>query len=261
MRWSATGSPGHVEGVSMRTENFDCAKEAFAFIGDLERLNTVDEVIESLERSLALFGFDKFILTGLPHPQQRLEQMAVLGKPPTDWLKLYMANDYVRVDPVVRMCRRTVHPFEWSEAPYNSEIEPRAAEVMNRAADFRMARGFCLPIHGATGYEACVSMSGTHLDLSARTRPAIHLMALYAFERVRQILGPDTFKPDDPLTSREKEVLMWSATGKSASEVGEILSITKRTVDEHSVRAARKLRAQNKMHAVVKALQHRLIEI
>jgi LuxR family quorum sensing-dependent transcriptional regulator len=49
--------------------------------------------------------------------------------------------------------------------------------------------------------------------------------------------------------------------GKSAFEVGEILGISKRTVDEHSVRAARKLRAQNKVHAIVKALQHRLIDI
>jgi LuxR family quorum sensing-dependent transcriptional regulator len=86
-------------------------------------------------------------------------------------------------------------------------------------------------------------------------------MALYAFERVRQILGPEKLQGDNPLTAREKEVLKWSAIGKSASEVGEILSITKRTVDEHSVRAARKLRAQNKTHAVVKALQHRLIDV
>jgi LuxR family transcriptional regulator, quorum-sensing system regulator BjaR1 len=252
---------GSVKSASMRTENFDCAQEAFAFIENLERLTTIDGVMDSLEQSLALFGFENFVLTGLPHPQQRFEQMIVVRRLPAGWFEVYVANDYVRVDPVVRMCHRTVHPFAWHEAPYNSEFEPRAAEVMNRASDFRMPRGFCLPIHGATGYEACLSMSGVNLDLSARTKPAVHLMALYAFERVRQIVGPDAFNGDNPLTSREKEVLTWSAVGKSASEVGEILSITKRTVDEHSVRAARKLRAQNKMHAVVKALQHRLIDI
>lgn len=245
----------------MRTENFDCAREAFAFVENLERLNTVDEVIDSLERSLALFGFENFILTGLPHPQQRFETMVVLRKIPGAWFEVYAAQDYVRVDPVIRMCRKTVHPFEWDEAPFNADVEPRAAEVMNRAKEFRLARGFCVPIHSATGHEACLSLSGVHLDLNARTKPAIHLMAMYTYERIRQIVGPDMFKSDNPLTSREKEVLTWSAIGKSASEVGEILSIAKRTVDEHSVRAARKLRAQNKMHAVVKALQHRLIDI
>jgi LuxR family quorum sensing-dependent transcriptional regulator len=245
----------------MPTENFDCAREAFSFIENLDRLNTIDDVLNSLELSLGVFGFENFVLTGLPNPQQRFEKMVVLRKLPMGWFELYASKDYVRVDPVVRMCRKTVHPFEWAEAPYNVDIEPRAAEVMHRATDFRLARGFCLPIHGTTGYEACLSMSGVHLDLSARTKPAIHLMAIYAYERIRQIIGPEMFKSDNPLTSRETEVLKWSAMGKSASEVGEILSITKRTVDEHSVRAARKLRAQNKMHAVAKALQHRLIDL
>src|SRR5262245_35047982 len=45
----------------MRTEKFDCAHEAFTFIENLERLQTVDEVISSLEGSLALFGFENFI--------------------------------------------------------------------------------------------------------------------------------------------------------------------------------------------------------
>ena len=245
----------------MRKDSFDCAREAFAFIEDLERLDSIEDVISSLESSLALFGFENFILSGLPNPQQRLEPMVILHKWPTGWFELYAGKDYVRVDPVVRMCRKTVHPFEWSEARYDIEIEPRAAEVMNRATDYHMPGGFCIPIHGSTGYEACLSMSGTQLDLSARTKPAIHLMALYAFERVRQIIGAEKMQGGNPLTPREAEVLKWSAIGKSASEVGEILSIAKRTVDEHSVRAARKLRAQNKMHAVVKALQHRLIDV
>jgi LuxR family transcriptional regulator, quorum-sensing system regulator BjaR1 len=159
------------------------------------------------------------------------------------------------------MARRSKRPHVKSQAPYDAELEPRAAEVMNRATEFRMPGGFCLPIHGAGGYEACLSMSGTHLDLSPRTKPAIHLMALYAFERVRQIIGADHMQAKNPLTAREQEVLKWSAMGKPASEVGEILGISKRTVDEHSVRTARKLQAQNKVHAIVKALQHRLIDI
>jgi LuxR family quorum sensing-dependent transcriptional regulator len=248
-------------GAGMRSENFDSAKKAFAFIETLDGLETIDDVIGALEASLGLFGFENFILTGLPHPQQRFEQMVVLRKWPMGWFEIYAGEDYVRVDPVIRMCRNTLYPFEWSEAPYDAETEPRAAEVMNRATEFKMPRGFCLPIHGLSGYEACLSMSGVHLDLDARTKPAIHLMALYAFERVRQIVGPDRFNGDNPLTQREQEVLQWTAVGKPASEVGEILSISKRTVDEYSVRAARKLRAQNKTHAVVKALQHRLIKL
>jgi len=63
------------------------------------------------------------------------------------------------------------------------------------------------------------------------------------------------------LTSREKEVLTWVARGKSAWEIGEILDIAKRTVDEHAQTAVRKLGAMNRTHAVALAVRDRIISI
>ena len=61
------------------------------------------------------------------------------------------------------------------------------------------------------------------------------------------------------LTPREREVLWWAAQGKSAWEIGEILHISKRTVDEHIQTATRKLGAVNRTQAVATALRERLI--
>lgn len=61
------------------------------------------------------------------------------------------------------------------------------------------------------------------------------------------------------LTVRETEVLGWVARGKSAWEVGEILHIGKRTVDEHVRTAVQKLGACNRTHAVAIALRDRII--
>jgi DNA-binding CsgD family transcriptional regulator len=61
------------------------------------------------------------------------------------------------------------------------------------------------------------------------------------------------------LTPREREVLCWAAQGKSATQIGTILHITKRTVDEHTHNAVRKLGAANRTQAVAIALQERLI--
>jgi LuxR family quorum sensing-dependent transcriptional regulator len=63
------------------------------------------------------------------------------------------------------------------------------------------------------------------------------------------------------LTPRENEVLRWVAKGKSAWEIGEILNITKRTVDEHVQTAIRKLGAMNRTHAVAIAFRDGLIEL
>jgi DNA-binding CsgD family transcriptional regulator len=61
------------------------------------------------------------------------------------------------------------------------------------------------------------------------------------------------------LTLREREVLWWAAQGKSALDIGAILDITKRTVDEHIQNAARRLGASNRTQAVAIALRERLI--
>ncbi|MGO4573175.1 LuxR family transcriptional regulator [Microvirga sp. 2TAF3] len=238
---------------------FNHAKEAFVFIESLDRLTTPQGVIDAMERSFTLFGFENFIMTGLPHPEQRIEGLVLLKKWPVEWYQLYIRRNYDRNDPVIRLCRQTVQPFEWAEAPYDAEIQPRAAEVMNGASEFGMQEGYCLPVHGLSGYEACLSMSGRHLDLTSRTKPAIHLMAMYAFERVRQILSPPI--RTNPLTAREQETLRWAAVGKSALDTSEILGVTERTITAHIASACQKLNATNKTHAVARALQHRLIQI
>ena len=130
---------------------------------------------------------------------------------------------------------------------------------MRRAADFRMARGFIVPIHGHSGFDSAVSLGGVDLDLNPRSKPAIHLMAMYAFDRVRRLLKPGNDEPCK-LTPREKEVLAWSSRGKSAWEVGEIINITQRTVEQHLENARRKLGAMNGTHAVALAIRNRSID-
>jgi LuxR family quorum sensing-dependent transcriptional regulator len=48
---------------------------------------------------------------------------------------------------------------------------------------------------------------------------------------------------------------------KTAWEIGEILNIAKRTVDEHAQTAIRKLGAANRTQAVALAIRDRLLDI
>ena len=63
------------------------------------------------------------------------------------------------------------------------------------------------------------------------------------------------------LSAREREVIAWTAQGKTARQIGEILGITKRTVDHHTQRAEHKLSANNKTHAVALAIHYGIIKI
>ena len=63
------------------------------------------------------------------------------------------------------------------------------------------------------------------------------------------------------LSDREREVLGWVAQGKSAWEIGVILGISKRTVDEHVRVVCQKLSASNRTQAVAIAVRDGEIEV
>ena len=56
------------------------------------------------------------------------------------------------------------------------------------------------------------------------------------------------------LTEREKEVLLWSALGKTSADTAEILQISRETVETYIKSSIEKLGATNRTHAVVRAI-------
>lgn len=65
---------------------------------------------------------------------------------------------------------------------------------------------------------------------------------------------------DSVLGKREVETLTWAARGKTSLEIGQILGLSKRTVDFHIENARNKLGVATRMQAVVKATRGQLIE-
>jgi LuxR family quorum sensing-dependent transcriptional regulator len=232
-------------------------QEAFEFIDGLDALTTTEAVMDRMHHVISGYGFETSLFTGLPHPGQYFGNVG-LGMP-AEWFKVYNEGRFVHADPVIRHLRRTVRPFEWTDLCYDREAEPRAAQLMRLRADFGFGRALVVPVPGPASSIAGVSMSGPDPELNAQSRPAIHLMALYAFDRAANLrVAP---RPKPFLTAREREVLSWIAAGKSAWEIGETLNIAKRTVDEHAQAAARKLGAATRTQAVALAIRDRFISI
>jgi LuxR family quorum sensing-dependent transcriptional regulator len=218
------------------------------------------EVAEAFQRVASHFGVEHFVVTDIPVGDQRFERAVLLRRLPPGWFECYARKDFVRVDPVIRLCRSTTAIFDWTEAPYDREREPRSHEVMTSAVEFGLVRGLSLPIHGLDGLETCFSVSGKAPEFNGRTRPALHLMMMYTYERIRQIIQRASVA-ENPLTPREREVLCWAANGKSAAETGDIMAITERTVNAHASSAMAKLDACSRTQAVVRAMQRRYIHL
>jgi LuxR family transcriptional regulator, quorum-sensing system regulator BjaR1 len=234
---------------------FDPGRAAFDFIDEIASLTDQRAVIDRMGRELARFGFSAWVITGLPSSGGRLEEMMLLNGWDPVWSSYYFANNLIKDDPVGAHCFRSIGPFEWKDAPYNAETWPAAKRIMDAAADVGMRHGFCVPIHTFAGFQSVVSMAGEHVDLSPNAKRALHLMSIYAHDKAASVVR----RPHAPypclLSKREKEVLSWTAAGKTAWEVSRILGISEATVVHHLKAAARKFETPNRVATVVAALR------
>jgi LuxR family transcriptional regulator, quorum-sensing system regulator BjaR1 len=237
-------------------------KSAFDTIDRIKNAKHIDDVSGILKKTAATFGFNCFLITGVPLPGETLAQHVVLSGWSPEWMERYNKNDYVHVDPVANQIRRSARPFRWSDVSYDTRKQHRGHVVMMEAKDCGMRDGYTVPIYGYDGYQACVTMGGDPVAVSDRELCALHLISLVGFSVARDLAAPRVSKAAfnlPTLTEREAEILKWCSIGKTAWEIGSILSISERTVESHLKSISFKLNVGNRTHAVALALRSGII--
>ncbi|MEM9029429.1 MAG: LuxR family transcriptional regulator [Pseudomonadota bacterium] len=242
----------------------DTTSETLHFVGQLKNASDTTSVFRTLTEAVSKFGFQHFLVTGVPLPGQTLSSQVLLSGWPTEWYYRYNDNDYVTHDPVARLIVRSTKPFAWSSLDARTNASKLSRQVMNEASEFGMADGFTVPIYGYNGYQACVTMSADRVvDLSAEEQNAIYLISLVAFSAAKALITgtPNDEDGDDDitLTEREREIIGWVSVGKTNWEVSKILSLSEKTVEKYLASIARKVGAVNRAHTVAELLRRRVI--
>lgn len=166
------------------------------------------------------------------------------------------------IDPVMQHCKRQSVPIVWDQETYASR---GAGELWEVQARFGYRTGIALALHLPEGRHFVLGMdrnAALPSEASALTRMVadIQLFAVHALDAALRVLLPPEQQLEQPhLTPRELECLRWTMDGKTAWEVGTILSITERTAVLHLNNAMHKLGCNNKHQAVLKALRMGLI--
>lgn len=248
----------------MSAATVDYARSAFDLIDELDRVTTAEQVGDRLGSALSSLGYSAFLITGVPEPPARVEPHFMLNGLPQGYAEHYARENYYVDDPVAAWCRRSMDPFEWSEAPFDPSTWPRAAEVMNVASEFGMRRGFCVPIATRHGIQSCVTMAGEQPNFDPQAKRAAQFLGLYAHAKslaLSEMVEKTRRHAEGNLTDREREALSWTAAGKSSWEISVILGVSERTVNWFIANAGRKLGAVNRTQAVVNAIRTGAIAI
>ena len=183
---------------------------------------------------------------------------------PEKWARRYTGQDYGAIDPVVNAAGRSLLPFVWDAGEINTFATKVQRKFLAESAEFGIHSGVTIPIHGRANEFATFSVTTDEKrrdirKLFAERQNQLLPMALHFHVAANTRSGPKKESAPVRLTPRERECLLWTARGKSAWEVGEILNIAERTVVFHLTNAMHKLDVNSKMYAVVKAIMSGLI--
>ncbi len=167
-----------------------------------------------------------------------------------------------RLDPVMQHCKRRSMPIIWSQDTY---VEHGLGDKWEEQARHGYGYGIALALHMPEGRHFFLGVDrdrppSRDPDVLTRIVADLQLFAVHAHEAALRILIPAMPAPGVPsLTPRELETLRWTMEGKTAWEVGTLLSISERTAALHVNNATHKLGCVNKHQAVLRALRLGLI--
>lgn len=178
---------------------------------------------------------------------------------PPKWSELYHDQALFTIDPVFMKCMRSVMPAIWHEE--ESLADDTGRKFFAMAREHGLAAGITVPVHARNGGFGSLGLVFGKDDPETRHRIAaistdVLILAFHAYTNLRRVTGSEKVSQDTlpHLTPREKEVLRWTASGKTVWEISTILTISERTAKQHLDNVFRKLEVHNKYHAVAEAV-------
>ena len=148
--------------------------------------------------------------------------------------------------------RQSSEPFIWNEALF-SEVPELWADLQARGIQHGWSQSTLHEPGGIGMLSLCRSTPITEQDLQTRLQH-MQWLALLAHKAFSKLIRARIASNAPSLTERELEVLRWTADGKSAQDIAEILLLSKNTVDFHIRNSINKLDVPNKTAAVVRAV-------
>ncbi len=206
--------------------------------------------------------FERFsAILVVDHPIGGSDFISVQNAPP-GFSDIFNDPRLGKKDPVMQHCKRQSVPIVWNQQTY---VKNDAPELWEAQAPFGYKVGISLALHLPEGRHFVL---GVNREQTLPSNPVtltrmvadLQLFAVHAVDAAMRVLLPIGQDSDAPrLTPRELQCLHWTMEGKTAWEVGTILSITERTAVLHINNAMHKLGCTNKHQAVLKALRMGLI--
>lgn len=182
-----------------------------------------------------------------------------------EWMDLYLREQFVLVDPIVRAILNGQRFVSRAEAADNNKVVakrgvtgPTLARFLEAAHDYhRLGYGFASGVV-FNGRVALCSMISAPSRINQRAPMALRALRPMLHEALMRVLLPEPVFQN--LSEREVAILECLASGHSDTQIADAMAISASTVRFHLGNVFEKLGARNRCHAVAIGFQSGLLQ-
>lgn len=229
---------------------------SLTLIASIVEATDSDELFLRIRKAAIGLGFEK-VLVGVQVQLPAMEPVQhVMSGWPEPYQAMYTERNYVLKDPTVAYCQTHTTPIVWTPDIYSE----RSYEMMEEARRFGLSHGMSIPVHESPRIKSMVSLArDQRLDLDERERQLLiaggNVLANCAHVATSKLVVPALLAQERPkLTPRELEVMQYVAHGKGSEVIGDILGLSKPTIEFHVKNALRKLGVASRLQGVARAV-------
>ena len=236
-------------------------------IGFLQQLNgceTSYDVFRLLKDICATFSFSHFSAINMPSSEDdRLVDLSMISNWPPELVSAYDELGLLKSCPIIQRLRKSTQPLVWDlEGIYSKRVKNNGDGEHNAAVElfrnFAFERGVYFSVHIASGELGAISFSGTRANPTTKELMELNFLSNTIFEKLKQF-ETSRAAPEFSLSPREQECLRWTAAGKTSAEIAIIIDLSEHTINSYLGSICQKLNAQNRAHAVSKAMRLSLL--
>jgi LuxR family quorum-sensing system transcriptional regulator ExpR len=221
-----------------------------------------------LDKQIAEFGDFKYAYLILN--KKDFMETLITSNYPSQWIDIYKERNYQCIDPVVLSALQRVSPFSWDErTPINSRLKP--SDIFSHAKNYNITTGYTFVLHDHDHNLAMLTLNDSKsIDIEGQIHPnkaRLQMLLANVHERfttrLRETAQNNRYNPSveqDPLTTRENEVLYWASMGKTYPEIAIILDVKIRTVKFHIGNIVKKMGVANAKHAIRLGAEWQLVK-
>jgi DNA-binding CsgD family transcriptional regulator len=211
------------------------------------------DVFVKIERIALQLGFE-YVAYGFQAPYPVTQPKIIMfNNYSRSWQEHYSNAGYLFTDPTVIHGRKSQQPLLWSDQTFASN-----PLLWSDVRDYGFKAGWAQSRIECNGAGSLLTLSRrcesiTDYELQAKESYMRWLVQVAHVSLSRSIMEKDILKPAS-LTPREREVMQWTADGKSAQDIADILILSKSAVDFHLSNSIKKLNCPNKVSAVARCV-------